>query len=107
MENLKNELIEMVDIFDYYQISEEKQRSIITSGVCFDFNRNDSIRLSCFRFVKFLKLCQNINPEFDANKMFYDLNNRRDNDYEYLVKLFIEMENKEKTRQLIKNRIQK
>ena len=102
MGELKNELIEMVDIFDYYQISEERQRSIITSGVYFEFNRNDSIRLSCFRFAKLLKLCQSINTEFDANKMFYDLNNRRDNDYETLVKLFVEMDNKEKARQLIK-----
>ena len=102
MENLKNELIEMVEIFDYYQIPEERQKNIITSGVYFEFNRNDYVRLDCFRLANLLKLCKGINSEFDANQMLYDLNNRRDNNYEALVKLFIEMEKKESQKRLTK-----
>ena len=96
MENLKKELVEMVEIFEYFQIPEERQKNIITSGVYFEFHRNESVRLNCFRFANLLKMCKSINSEFDVNQMFNDLNNRRDKNYESLVKLFIEMEGKEK-----------
>ena len=102
MGELKNELNETVDIFDYYKIPEERQRYIITSGVYFEFNRNHNILLNCFTFAKLLKFCQKIDPDFDANKLFYDLNNRQDNDYESLVKLFLELDNKEKAKEFVK-----
>ncbi len=102
MGELKNELNEMIDIFDFFKISEERQRYIITCGVYFEFNRNHSILLNCFTFAKLLKFCQKIDPEFDANKMFYDLNNRQDDDYAYLVKLFFELNNKEKAKEFVK-----
>ena len=104
MDNLKNELIEMVDIFDYYNIPEEKQMYLITSGVSFEFNRNERVRLDCFEFANLLKFCKNINSNFDANKMLRDLNNRRDTNYESLVKLFMEMNKKEKAKSLKKTK---
>ena len=102
MENLENELMEMIRIFDYFQIPENVQRRIIISGVYFEFWRNDNVSLNCFRFAKLLKLCKSINPEFDVNNMLKDLNERRDNEYESLVKLFIDMEKKEKAKEIIK-----
>ncbi len=102
MDNLKDELIEMIDIFDYYKIPENKQRSIITSGVYFEFDHNDTKRLDCFDFAKLLILCKNIDPEFDANKMLKDLNNRRDSDYELLVKFYCDLDKKRKAKILTK-----
>ncbi len=104
MDNLKNELIEMVDIFEYYNIPVDKQMYLITSGVYFEFNRNDRVRLNCFEFAYLLKFCKNINSNFDANKMLRDLNDRRDSNYESLVKLFMEMNKKEKAKSLNKTK---
>ncbi len=106
MGELEKELREMVEIFNFYNIPEEKQKRLITSGVYFEFNRIDKVRLNCFRFAKLLKLCQKMELEFDANKMLQDLNNREDNKYEALVKLFLEIEDQEKNKELIKKKAQ-
>ena len=104
MRDLENELIEMVRIFDYFKIPEEKQRYIIYSGVFFDFgqfefNHSNHIHFTCFQFAKFLQLCRRMNPQFDANKMLRDINGRNTEPYEHLVKYFIESEKKSQEKQ--------
>jgi hypothetical protein len=47
-----------------------------------------------------LKLCKNIDPEFDANQMIKDLRNRRDDKYESLVKFYSDLKTKNKTKTL-------
>ena len=37
MNNLKKELNEMLKLFDYFDISEEQQRDIISNGVDFNY----------------------------------------------------------------------
>jgi hypothetical protein len=100
MNNLKEELIEMAEIFDYYNIPEDEQRNIITSGLYFEFNYHDTKRLDCFSAAELLKLCKNIDPEFDANQMIKDLRNRRDDKYESLVKFYSDLKTKNKTKTL-------
>ena len=108
MYNLKNELIEMVEIFDYFQISESRQINIIKYGVNFEFYPGDIIRLNCFSFVNFLKLCKSIDNEFSATQLLDDMNNRRYKrykKYEVLVKkiFFMEEIEKDSVKQLIKS----
>ena len=100
MSELENELNNMIEIFDYYNIPEERQKFIITSGVYFEFNRNESVKLDCFMFSRLLMFCKRIDPNFNVNKMLDDLNNRRDSDYEFLVKCFIDMDHKGKEKSL-------
>ena len=107
MESIEKDLKEMLEIFDCLNIPEDRQRSLITSGLYFEFNRDDHVKLNCFRVSKLLKLCKRVNSEFDANRMFEDLRNRRDSDYEPIVNLYLQMEKrereqKEKEKQLLK-----
>ena len=104
MDNLKIELMEMVDIFDYYNIPVDKQMYLITSGVSFEFNRNDHVILDCFEFANLLKFCKKVDADFDANTMLHDLNNRYDDKYESLVKLFIDINKQEKAKSLAKTK---
>ena len=100
MNNLKEELIEMIEIFDYFNIPEDEQRNLITSGLYFVFDYHDTKKLDCFGAANFLKLCKNVDSEFDANQMIKDLRNRRDCEYEPLVKLYCDMKKKNKIKSL-------
>lgn len=94
MEKLKNELIEMVNVFDSCKISEENQREIIIDGVNFLFDDENHAKLDCFKFSKLLRFCKSFYPDFDVNKMLDDI--RRgyaDEEYETLVKFFLQLEN--------------
>lgn len=104
MGDLAKELVDMVEIFNQFQIPVDKQRGIIASGVIFEFYPHERIRFDCLRFCKLLAFCNHIDPSFDANKLLLDLVNRRDDDYKNIVSLFLEMEAKEndKEKQIVK-----
>lgn len=99
MIELEDELMDIVMIFDYYQIPEERQRYLICNGVLFEFSRNDRVKLNCFRFAKLLEMCKRLYANFDVNKMLSDNYQGHDSAYESLVKLFLENEKDEKERQ--------
>lgn len=86
---LKEELIEALAIFDSYNIPEDRQRSIITNGVRFDFTWGDpdprrrNRFYDVFEFANFLKICTNMELELDANDL---LKNYCNDGYEELLK---------------------
>lgn len=88
---LKEELIEALTIFDSYNIPEDRQRSIITNGVHFDFTWGDpdykrrNRFYDVFEFANFLKICTNIGVELDANDLLKNYCNK-DKEYEELLK---------------------
>ena len=94
MDDLKNEINEMLEIFNIYEIPVETQRYIITHGVYFDFaygpdrsgiNRN----FDCFKFSRFLKFCINSNFKLNANEM---IRKPWDSEYMDLIHLFDKMD---------------
>jgi len=99
MEDLEKELIEMVKVFDSYQIPEEKQRKIITEGVYFLFDDNDHALLDCFKFTDLLRLYRSLDPNFDANKMLDEIHGYVPSEYEETVKFFISLEKRKKERE--------
>lgn len=72
---LRDEVIEMLDIFDEYQIPEDNQRKIISNGVDFDFTYGDpdphkrNKYLNAFQFAELLKTCKRMNIPLDVNHM--------------------------------------
>lgn len=79
---LKDEVIEMLEIFDEYQIPEDRQRSIILNGVDFNFTYGDpdpqrrNKYLDAFQLAELLKKCKKMNILIDVNQMLdkpYDL----------------------------------
>mgnify|MGYP003571597155 CR=1 FL=1 len=91
MENLKEEVNKMLDIFNAYQIPEEKQKTIITEGVYFSFSyggidrSNSNRKFNCFKFSRFLDFCRKAEIELDVNEM---LNSPWNSKYEELVHFF-------------------
>ena len=77
MDNLRKEMNEALDIFDAYEISEEKQRYIIgNGGVYFNFahgtDRNGINRkFDTLKFARFLKFCQTSGIIVDADDLVY------------------------------------
>lgn len=99
MGDLAKELVDMVEVFNQFQIPTDKQRDIVASGVLFEFYPHGRVKFDCIRFYKLLAFCNHLDPTFDANKMLLDLVNRRDDDYKNIVYLFLEMELKEKDKE--------
>ena len=101
MDKLRDELIEMSELFDSCNITEEKQRDIIIHGVYFGFDGGwgDHVTLNCFQFAKFLRMCKSLNSDFDVNKMFRDLRENHDDNYRHIVDFFIKEENRKKEQQ--------
>ena len=73
MNNLKKELNEMLKLFDYFDISEEQQRDIISNGVDFNYTWGDidydhrNRKFDCFKFTRFLKYCKESGVPFDMD----------------------------------------
>jgi len=90
MKKLKEEMNEMLDIFDAYQIPEDVQKYVITEGIYFCFSygidRSGIDRdFDCFKFARFLKFCKDNGVNLDANKIIKDSCNPK---YQELVHLF-------------------
>ena len=100
MDNLKNELNEMIDLFQTFNISEEKQRDIIINGVSFYFDGGwgEEETLNCFQFAQFIKMCKKLNPDFTTEQLFIDLKNNDDNLYREAIAFFLQQEAEEKTK---------
>ena len=73
MNNLKKELNEMLKIFNFFKISEEQQRDIISNGVHFNYTWGDidydhrNRQFDCFKFSRFLIYCKKCGVPFDMN----------------------------------------
>ena len=73
MNNLKKELNEMLKIFNFFKISEEQQREIISHGVDFNYTFGDidydsrNRQFDCFKFSRFLIYCKKCGVPFDMN----------------------------------------
>lgn len=86
---LKDELMKALEIFDSYNIPEERQRQIVTDGVHFDFTYGDSDPnhrnkyFNVFDFANFLNICTLMGFEIDANAILEDSCNT---EYEDLLK---------------------
>ena len=92
MYNLKNELNEMIDLFQTFNISEEKQRDIIINGVYFGFDGGwgEHEKLNCFQFANFIKMLKMTIPNFTTEQLFIDLQNNNDNLYKEAIKFFLQ-----------------
>ena len=76
MSNLREELNEMLDVFESYGISEEKQRYIINEGVYFCFSYGTDRAgidrdFDCFKYARFLKFCKENGYDIDGDKLVY------------------------------------
>lgn len=87
--NLKEEILEMLEIFELYQIPEDKQKELISKGgLDFDFtygdpdphNRNKSFNV--FEVADILKVCNILSIPLDANHM---IDYPFDTEYEELI----------------------
>ncbi len=75
MKKLRDEINEMLDIFDAYGIPEEKQRWIIVLGASFSFSPEsgqyaDEHTYDCFKVARFLKFCKDNGIIIDANELY-------------------------------------
>ena len=69
MKKLRDEINEMLDVFDEYGMSEEMQLYVIKEGVKFGYyNEYD---FDCFKFARLLKFCKMTNIKIDLGKMVY------------------------------------
>ena len=93
MNNLKKELNEMLKIFDFFKISEEQQREIISHGVDFNYTFGDidydsrNRHFDCFKFSRFLIYCKKCGVPFD-------MNNFSSVKFEFFVHEFDKIDNK-------------
>ena len=93
MNNLKKELNEMLKIFNFFKISEEQQREIISHGVDFNQTFGDidydsrNRQFDCFKFSRFLIYCKNCGVPFD-------MNNYSSVKFEFFVHEFDKIDNK-------------
>lgn len=77
MKNLKEQMIEALDLFDTYGISEEKQLYIIgNGGVYFNFaygtdRQGINRKFDPLKFARFLKFCQTSGIILDADALVY------------------------------------
>lgn len=90
---LRDELLEMIELFDLYNITEENQRRIIENGIYFDFTRGSidlakrNKRLTPLEFAKLLKMCATMHIPLDANDII-----ERPIQYEYLIGMLCNLE---------------
>ena len=95
MGKLRNDINEALDILDSYQISDERQREIVTSGVHFNFTYGDpdykdvNRRFDCFKFARMLKFCQDAGYDLDVQEM---LRSPWNDHYQKLVHFFDSMD---------------
>ena len=95
MGELRTEINETLDIFDSYQIPEERQRELITSGIHFTFTyggpdpNHINRRFDCFKFARMLKFCQDAKYDLDVEAM---LRSPWDDKYQKLVHFFDSMD---------------
>ena len=72
--SFREEMVEMLDIFDYYGITEKKQRKVVTEGVDFNYTWGDidynheNKQYDCFKFARFLVFCKNNGYNLNANR---------------------------------------
>ena len=72
---LKNEVLEMLDLFNQFEITAENQWEIINNGIDFDFTfggidwQNRNKKLGAFEIVSILKECKERNISLDVNDM--------------------------------------
>lgn len=72
---LKNEILEVLDLFEKYQISDERQRKIFNDGLYFDYTYGDpdfnhrNQHLNIFGVGMLLKLCLENNIDIDINEL--------------------------------------
>ena len=72
---LRNELLETLDLFDQYNMTEENQRELFENGLDFNFTYGDpdptdrNQHLTVFGVSALLKTCQEHNVEIDANAL--------------------------------------
>lgn len=72
---IKEEVLGILNVFDQSGISEENQRRLLQEGIYFDFtygepdfyNRNK--RMNVFEFADFLRACQQLDINVDANEL--------------------------------------
>ena len=97
MNSLKEELDEMLNLFDYFKIPEKKQRDIIMNGVDFNYTWGDidynhhNRKFDCLKFTRFLKYCKESGVPFDmdnylAEKFMYFVHEFDKQDKELFVK---------------------
>jgi hypothetical protein len=74
---LKEEIAEIFDLFDYYNIPEDSQRGIFSRGVNFDFTYGDpdynhiNENLDVFGVGMLLKYCKENNINIDISEIIY------------------------------------
>ena len=70
---LKDEILEVLDLFEKFQISDEKQREIFKNGLYFDYAYGDpspkNQHLNFFGVGILLKTCLENNIEIDVNQL--------------------------------------
>ena len=72
---LKDEILEILDLFDKYQISEDNQRKLFEKGLYFDFTYGDpdptnkNQHLNIFGIGILLKTCLENNIRININKL--------------------------------------
>lgn len=98
---LKDEILEILELFDKYKISEENGRRIFEKGIYFDFTygdpdpRNRNQYLNVFGVGMLLKTCYENHIKININKL---INEPYNFPYEDLVKEISMVQNKSYTR---------
>lgn len=85
---MKEELLEALEIYNYFRIPEEKLRMILAYGFSFDFTYGDKDREKANRhydflsFANFLKICKELDIDLDIKNL---LENSSDNKYKEII----------------------
>lgn len=72
---MKEELLEALDIYEFFKIPEEKQRHILSFGMHFDFTYGDADRenrnrhYDFLQFAHFLKICKELDIDLDIKHL--------------------------------------
>ncbi len=96
-------LIEAARLLTKHNVPVEKQRRIFREGsIRFTFD-DDTVTIDCLQLGRFLKFIEYTRMDIDVNKMLHDINTCYvDSEYEPLVRLFVQKEEKEKEKQKVK-----